>query len=574
MKKESTSIITDKFILGPIFIQDTSDILQTAFVPEHSVDFMRAMSGGEPFMVHDYLFLAGEDWLMAIGYPLHGKFDAGSFEQALNQTLRRIRPARCWSVSPEPLPHLSDCVLESDHYYLLHSDVQIHPRLLRLAGKAAGFLRVEAGREFSSEHRLLWKEFAKRKELPERVSSMFSKSRHVVAGAHDLTLLNAWDEKGSLAACLLLDLAPRRFASYLIGAYSRRNYIPHATDLLFMEMLSMCRRLGKEFIHLGLGVNPGILRFKLKWGAERAWPYKLAAWKNKQGIRRTPDPAESLPFMEDKLKFFMNLPEQRKLTMLWELEKDGRISWIAGASHFSRFSFRLHLKRILHEVDTVLCEGPLDQVNMDLIAEVGKHPDQNAPRLASFLSSQEIRELEKTVCGFGFWSRFISRDSPAHGNVRNILNKTRHWYAFFALWSQFLRRQGWKQSVDLEAWNTSKEMGKFVLGMETIHEQLRTMESIPLERVVRFIKNCREWRSLSRHFERYYLKGELENMFGTSAEFPSRTEMVIDRRDELFLKRMIPFLNQGRCAVFVGTAHMLNLRGMLKKAGFRVRRSR
>ena len=574
MKSKSTSIIHQKFELGPILIQDTSDILQRAFIPEHSVHFMRAMSGGEPFLVHDHLFLAGEDWLMAIGYPLSGKFDARRFEQALNETIRRIRPARCWSVSPEPLAHLTDFVQENDHYYLLHPDVQIHPRLLKLAGRASEFLRVEEGKNFTSEHRLLWEEFAQRKELPGRVSSMFSKTRHVIAGVHDLTLLNAWDEKGRLSACLLLDLAPHRFASYLIGAHSRRNYTPHATDLLFLKMLSMCRRLGKEFIHLGLGVNPGILRFKLKWGAERAWSYRLAAWKNKQGVKRTPGPADSLPFMEDKLKFFMNLPEQRKLTMLWELEKEGRLSWIAGASHFSRFSFRLHLRGILHEVDTVLCEGPLDRVSMDLIADVGKHPDQDASRLASFLSSQEIRELEKTVCGSGFWSRFISRDSPAHGNVKDILTTTRHWYAFFALWSEFLRRHGWNQSVDLEAWNTAKEMGKYVLGMETIHEQLRTMESIPLDRVVRFIKNCREWRSLSRHFERYYLKGELESMFGTSAEFPSRTEMVIDRRDELFLKRMIPFLNQGRCAVFVGTAHMLNLRGMLKNAGFNVRRCR
>jgi uncharacterized protein YbaP (TraB family) len=63
-------------------------------------------------------------------------------------------------------------------------------------------------------------------------------------------------------------------------------------------------------------------------------------------------------------------------------------------------------------------------------------------------------------------------------------------------------------------------------------------------------------------------------MMGTSTEFPTRTERVIRRRDALFLERMKPFLEAGPCAVFVGTAHILNLLPLLAGAGFRVRRSR
>jgi hypothetical protein len=37
---------------------------------------------------------------------------------------------------------------------------------------------------------------------------------------------------------------------------------------------------------------------------------------------------------------------------------------------------------------------------------------------------------------------------------------------------------------------------------------------------------------------------------------------------------MTPFLKAGRCAFFVGTAHMLNLLPLLEGTGFRVRRSR
>jgi uncharacterized protein YbaP (TraB family) len=37
---------------------------------------------------------------------------------------------------------------------------------------------------------------------------------------------------------------------------------------------------------------------------------------------------------------------------------------------------------------------------------------------------------------------------------------------------------------------------------------------------------------------------------------------------------MMPHLEKGRCAVFVGSAHMINLRRMLAEAGFTVRRRR
>ena len=71
-----------------------------------------------------------------------------------------------------------------------------------------------------------------------------------------------------------------------------------------------------------------------------------------------------------------------------------------------------------------------------------------------------------------------------------------------------------------------------------------------------------------------YLKGDLESMLGTSAEFPSRTDAVINRRDALFLKQMLPRLEAGRCAVFVGSIHIFNLRTMLAQAGFTVRKPR
>ena len=85
--------------------------------------------------------------------------------------------------------------------------------------------------------------------------------------------------------------------------------------------------------------------------------------------------------------------------------------------------------------------------------------------------------------------------------------------------------------MDLEAWHLAQEMGKAVRGMETIAEQLETLESIPIPRILNFFRQCRRWNGYLKRNERAYLRGDLERMMGTSIEFPTRTERVINRRD-------------------------------------------
>ena len=45
------------------------------------------------------------------------------------------------------------------------------------------------------------------------------------------------------------------------------------SDLLLAALIERSRQQGKRFINLGLGINPGIAAFKLKWGAEKFLHY-------------------------------------------------------------------------------------------------------------------------------------------------------------------------------------------------------------------------------------------------------------------------------------------------------------
>jgi uncharacterized protein YbaP (TraB family) len=553
-------------------------VLEQAAVPEHSAAFMGAVSGGEPFLVGPYLFVAAHDWLVAVGYPLSGSYSCEGFDQALAEALRQTRARQCRAISPSLPDRLRANCRERDYYYVLPADAPVPGRLERLAGRAASSLRVEEGGAFTSAHRRLWAEFMARVTLPPSVHELFARTDAVLQSAPDLVLLNAWDHDGHLAACLVLDTAPRRFLTHLVGAHSRIHYTPHASDLLFLEMIRLARRQGKEFLHLGLGVNEGIRRFKTKWGGKPAMPYEMAAWQE----RHRAD-VEADEFMRTVTSVAVgpggdrvhlaSPPAQRRFAMLWEIEKSGRRSWIGGTAHFFCYSFEDSFRRLFERVDTVLFEGPLDEASLNRVAEIGRSPEAGSPRLIDAMGEEDIRRLERVVCGpRGLWARLLGVQWPNPPDVRDLLSETRPWMAFFSLWTSFLERHGWCWSVDLEAWHLGREMGKAVRAMETIAEQIETLESIPMPRIVSFLGQCSRWLDYIKRSMRAYLKGDLDNMLGTSIEFPTRTELVINRRDASFLERMRPFLEEGRAAVFVGIPHMLNLRHMIAEAGFSVRR--
>ncbi|MDE5880075.1 MAG: TraB/GumN family protein, partial [Desulfovibrio sp.] len=267
-------------------------------------------------------------------------------------------------------------------------------------------------------------------------------------------------------------------------------------------------------------------------------------------------------------------PSRRPFAMLWEVEKNGRTSWVAGTAHFFCHSFEPSFRRLFRKVDHVLFEGPLDEGFMADVDRAGRTPLAGATPILDLLDEEDILRLERVVHGpRGALARSFGLESPRTVDVRGLLANARPWCAFFSLWTAFLERQGWRESVDMEAWRVAHAMGKNVVGMESLEEQLDSLGSLPPERVVRFFRACRGWKALSRRNMRAYLAGDLEGMMGSSAEFPTRTEYVISRRDQRFRERMRPYLEEGRCAVFVGAAHMVNLRPMLAADGFSVRQA-
>ena len=262
--------------------EEEAYILEKAYVPEHIVSLMALISKGDPFLVEDHLGLVKDNWLILVGYPLDQRFSLGRSEKTIERVLETFRPEILWFIGPEvPASLLNACQeRETDQYYRLDLEkIKVKASLKRAVGKASQELTIERGRSISKEHEALISELLKREKLPPRVRELYGAMPDYVGCSSTASVLNARDKRGKLCAFYVVDLAAGGFATYVLGTHSKKNYVPHASDLLFFEMMGLTREHGKSIIDLGLGVNDGIRRFKEKWGGVPFLNYEFCEYR-------------------------------------------------------------------------------------------------------------------------------------------------------------------------------------------------------------------------------------------------------------------------------------------------------
>jgi hypothetical protein len=257
---------------------DARQIRSRAYIPEHLVGLMTAISGGEAFVIGEYLGFAEDPWVILIGYPLTGRFLAEEFARVLSEALAEFRPASLWFIAPEVLRSAGPEIrhLESDRYYTLDlASFALRSGLRRLTGRAARELSVERSHAITPQHEEAIAEFLARERPSPRIGGLFRSLAGYAARAESAVVLTARDAQGAVSAFYVVDLEAPEFATYVVGCHSKRHYVVGASDLLFLEMVNLAREQGKRTIHLGLGVNDGIRRFKEKWGGLPGLPYEF-----------------------------------------------------------------------------------------------------------------------------------------------------------------------------------------------------------------------------------------------------------------------------------------------------------
>jgi len=253
-------------------------ILDQAYVPEHCIRLMTHVSGGEPFLIDDFFICRKENWVILIGYPLEDNFTPDQLEAVFAKIKKKFRPEFVSLVAPQMPPSLAAACqeTESDAYFTLQAQKPvIRSPLKRNLRKARQNLRVEFSSGMQDAHGELMHEFVGRTPLSERVQRLLFKMPEFVAGSDMALVLNTWDQANKLAAFYVVDFEAKRFSNYIMGCHSKENYVRGASDLLLFELINLSLEYDKLYLHLGLGVNAGIRRFKAKWGAVPTRRYEM-----------------------------------------------------------------------------------------------------------------------------------------------------------------------------------------------------------------------------------------------------------------------------------------------------------
>jgi hypothetical protein len=255
--------------------------------------------------------------------------------------------------------------------------------------------------------------------------------------------------------------------------------------------------------------------------------------------------------------------------MVWEVEHRAQRSTLVGTAHFFPCRFRSALRGLIADADVVLFEGPLDAESRRKVVEAG-----SVRRGASLPDALDVETLKKISALLGaapasmgtsafVWSVLHGNAPPAPGGD---LRQLEPWMAFFHIWTEFRRRDGWVYSVDVDAADISAGMKKDVRALETIEEQIETLGRIPLARFVHFLTHA-DWGRYRRDYVRHYLGGDLVALAAMAREFPSYCEPVIEDRDPVLVERMMPFLERGNAVAFVGIMHCRGIVALLRARG-------
>jgi uncharacterized protein YbaP (TraB family) len=275
----------------------------------------------------------------------------------------------------------------------------------------------------------------------------------------------------------------------------------------------------------------------------------------------------------DRMKYFI-LPGEKQLKTVWEVEKNGIKNYLVGTAHFFPYHFRISLGKILRRSNRALFEGPLDPQSMGKVVAHGSQGN-GSMEIYQALDFQALKEIRGKAGGlFGDPHPFLTflpggQESPDPLQVH--FQRLRPWLAFFNIWTSYLKTKGWTGSVDLEAFELAHKLGKEVHFLETIEEQIQVLEQIPVERMILFLKKVHQWDEYSESYVRVFLRGSLADWMSGTSDFPSRCPPVIDERDRVFYRRMIPFVEKGNSAVFLGAPHLHGVNQMFEGDGYCVK---
>ncbi len=256
-------------------------ITAEATVPEQVISYVGAVAGSRAKLFGACIGYLSEEHRVLIGYPLHDPEDAGAMAASVAELLGSPGPDRITVIGPARPPQApAQAVSSLDCYYLLPVPPPAPGQKLRnMLRRAERELTVEGGRVLAQAHLNLVDRYLAERRLPAGTRHIFGRLSAYIEACETSLIVSARRADGRLAAFAVGEFGSLHTAFFMFSFRDPQAAVPGSADLLLKALLEEAARRGQIRMNLGLGVNPGIRRFKEKWGAGRCLPYVETSWE-------------------------------------------------------------------------------------------------------------------------------------------------------------------------------------------------------------------------------------------------------------------------------------------------------
>lgn len=253
---------------------------QHAYVPEHIPQYVAPISATEPHLYGEFLVYAKQGHVIFVGYPLNESIEPRYLEKAIEDAVESLKPASVSLIAPAIPPSLQQNPHPLlDHYYRLDlTTLSISQKLRNMLRRAGRELSVGKTPHFGEEHRRMVETFLTTRPSDEDTRFIFQRIDAYLAASKTASVFETRSGDGELVAFDIADFMPRDYAVYMFNFRSEARYIPGASDLLLSAVVEQAIAEGKKYINLGLGINPGIVFFKAKWGGVPFLPHAFCLY--------------------------------------------------------------------------------------------------------------------------------------------------------------------------------------------------------------------------------------------------------------------------------------------------------
>ena len=261
-------------------------IYRHAYVPEHLIEYVTAVTGAKPYYFQGYLCYFHRNHLIFIGYPLAD--NPAEISQVYSAACERFNPHSIMLVADDlsGLPEGNE-TQPADRYYRLNLPLKsLNPDVAYMVRRAERELKIKVGR-FGSEHKKIIKDFIGRQDLSAAQVHIFEHVPAYLKRSKTTHLFEA-RKSGRLVAFSIVDMGSAHYAFYQFNFRSIKIAVPGASDFLLSEMVRLAQTESKQAINLGLGVHPGIRRFKEKWGGQEFLEHRSVLIQRKQAFDMGP----------------------------------------------------------------------------------------------------------------------------------------------------------------------------------------------------------------------------------------------------------------------------------------------